>query len=798
MSMTPTIEAPVAPRSTDAPSQKFVGRAIDRVDGPAKVTGTARFSAEYPYDDIAHAALVHSTIARGTITGIYTEAALAHPGVLAVVTHLNAPRMKAIKAGTITNPNNTNPIGVNYLNTDQVHWNGQPVALVVADSIDAALHAATLVKVTYAAAPSATDFASAVPTATPQKRNLVMPPSAKKGDAEAALARAAFTVDSTYSTPPHNHNAIEGHATTAKWDGDRLTVHDSTQNMGGVRKMLAAKFGVPLAGVRVVAPFVGGGFGGKGGVWAGTVLTVLASRVTGRPVRMMLTRESVYRTVGGRTPTVQRVALGADGDGNLQSLVHTSVVHLGRVGGYPEQVVSASKLLYASPNILVRQDTVELDVVANTFMRAPGESVGVYALESAVDELAYKLVHDPIALRMRNEPATSPLEGKAFSSRHLREAYAYGAEHFGWGGRNPEPRSTRDGRWLVGTGVATAYHPAWKFGANVVLELSADGTVVARCGFHEMGMGGATAHTQIVADALGLEPDAITIEYGDSQLPTGPSAGGSGQTASVAASLTAACEQLLAKVRALAAKSTGSPLEGAADGMIPRDGGLARTDRPGAHESYPDILRRTGTTTVRAQIGSDTKVGTLVGQAKMVAGILRDSRKWVRAAAGAQFCEVRVDADTGEVRVSRWLGVFDIGTVVNEKLAKSQLRGGIIMGIGMALSEDTLVDPRTGRVMNPSLAEYHVPVHADIPRIDVHCLDIPDPSMPLGVLGAGRGRHHGCGRSRGERGVPCDGPPGAGPADHTRQAAVSQRRSEAPLAQPTTADAVSRARSSIT
>jgi xanthine dehydrogenase YagR molybdenum-binding subunit len=287
----------------------------------------------------------------------------------------------------------------------------------------------------------------------------------------------------------------------------------------------------------VIAPFVGGAFGGKTMVWAGTILTALAARVSGRPVRMTLTREGVYRTVGGRTPSTQRAALGATTDGHLTSLIHTSVTQIGHVGGGPEQVTSQSKHLYAADNILVRQNQVQLDVLSNAVMRAPGESIGTYALEVAVDELAYKLGIDPIDFRMRNEPETNPVDGKKFAHRMLREAYARGAERFGWPLRTPEPGSMRDGKWLVGMGVTSAYHSSWQFTANVAVRLSVDGTVVVRCGFHEMGMGGATAQAQIAADALGVPFSSIRVEYGDTALPTGPGAGGSGQTASVAASL---------------------------------------------------------------------------------------------------------------------------------------------------------------------------------------------------------------------------------------------------------------------
>jgi xanthine dehydrogenase YagR molybdenum-binding subunit len=717
-----------------------VGRPVDRLDGTAKTTGAARYSAEYPYPDLAYAALVYATISRGWITRMDTAAALAVPGVLAVITHQNAPAMKPPppKPSMLDLSTWASPVSVNYLNTDELHWNGQPVAVVVADTLDAARHAADLVRVTYDEVPATVDFNAEKDTAAPQKGNMLLPASGRKGNARAALGAAPVSVDLSFSTPTHHHNAIEPHATTAVWDGDRLTVYDATQNIDWTRSHLALRFGIPTPAVRVISLFVGGAFGGKAAVWPSTVLTALAARVTGRPVRMMLTREGVYRTVGGRSATAQRVALGAAADGRLTSLIHTSVARVGRVGGTPEQVTYQSRHLYDAQNILLQQNLVELDLIPNTFMRAPGEAVGTFAVESAMDELAYRLGIDPIELRMRNEPDTDPLDGKAFSHRRLRQAYELGASRFGWARRTSAPGSMRDGRWLVGMGVATAYHPASMLMASVTVRLSADGTVLVRCGLHEMGMGAATVQAQIAADALGVPLDAVRVEYGDSTLPVAPQAASSTQTATIAASLLAACDKLKASLLTLAHRSDQSPLrrQRLAD-LRARDGGLYRADEPAVGETYAQILSRAGRTAIEAGVGSDTGLGAVAGQMRFFARYIRDSRRWVRAASGAQFCEVRVDPDTGEVRVSRWLGVFDIGTVVNPKTAGSQLRGGIVMGIGAALAEETLVDPHTGRIMNTNLADYHVPVHADIPPIDVHCLGDPDPTTPLGLLGAG-------------------------------------------------------------
>ncbi|MGH3306461.1 MAG: xanthine dehydrogenase family protein molybdopterin-binding subunit [Nocardioides sp.] len=719
-----TREARTAAR-TQAP---YVGRAVARLDGPAKTKGEARFAAEHDYPDLAYAALVHATIARGRITSIDTADALAVPGVIEVLTHENAPAMNPPgKVSLLRLSSMATSTSVNYLATDEVHWNGQPIAVVVAETPEAAQYAASLVRPTYQQLPAAVDLAAEAPNAVPDKGIPLLAGPVEKGNAAAALAAAPVSVDLEFSTPQHNHNAIEPHATTAVWDGDRLTLHEGSQNIPALRTHLAQRFGVPEDGIRVLSPFVGGAFGGKSRPWAGTLLAVLAARATGRPIRLALTREGVYHTVGGRTASRQRVALGAETDGRLTALVHTSVSRTGRVGGLAEQITEVSHHLYAAPNMQLRQHVVPLDLLSNTFMRAPGESIGNFALESAVDELAWAIGRDPVELRMFNEPDRSPVRGQRFTHRMLREAYALGAERFGWKNRDPGARSMRDGRWLVGMGVATAHHGSMRMPASVTVRLGADGTVVVRCGLHEMGMGAPTAQAQIAADQMGVPLESVRVEYGDSDLPPSAGAFGSLQTASVTTSVLGACTKLKRAVLALARRVPDAPLKGCRlEELEARDGGLYHHL---GGQTYAEIL---------AAAGRDhLEVAYKPNLPTFLARTVRDLRWRDRAATGAQFCEVRVDADTGEVRVSRWLGVFDVGTVINARTAASQLRGGIIMGIGMALSEQTLIDPRTGRIVNPSLGEYLIPVHADVPDIDVHYLDEPDPTMPLGLLGLG-------------------------------------------------------------
>lgn len=693
----------------------FVGRPVDRVDGGAKTSGQARYSGEYSFPDLAYAALVLSDIPRGRISAIHSWEAAAVAGVVRVLTHENAPRMAPppkvnyLKAGSAAGG-----ARVSYLNTDEVFWNGQPVAMVVADSQEAADEAARLIRVDYVPLPAVTDFVAAQANAVQIKNNIVMLGEAKVGEPEEALAAAAVHVDNEYSTPPHNHNAMEPHATTAVWDGDSLTVYDATQNIDWTRRHLAMRFNVPASGVRVIATAVGGGFGGKAAVWAGTLMAVLAARACSRPVRLVSSRETVYRTVGARTPTAQRVALGADRDGRITALVHTGISQIGRVGGMAEPVTSQSGHVYTAPNILLRQATTELDALPNTFMRAPGEAMGSFALESAIDELAVELGMDPVELRLRNDPESSPLDGKRFTRRARRSVYELGAERFGWAERPSAPRATRDGRWLIGWGVAGAFYLPAQMPADVSVRLNADGTVLVRCAFQEIGIGAGTAQAQITADALRVPVDAVTVEHGDSRLPPGPGAFASAQTASVAASVLEACEQLNGELNRL------------------------RKRGHGTSETAPGpVIAAAGVPYLEVRTGSDSALARGLSQVRFITNLVRDRRRFVRAATGAHFCQVKVDVDTGEIRVARWLGVFDVGRVINAKLAGSQLRGGIIMGIGAALEEEALIDPRNGRHMNADFVGYHLPVHADVPDIEIDYLDQPDPTSPLGLLGVG-------------------------------------------------------------
>lgn len=702
----------------------YIGQPFDRVDGPLKVTGAARFTADFTLEHLTFGALVCSTIAKGRAIRIDAAAAKAVPGVLEVITHENAPRMKPPSLVGITTTRAFAASNLLIFQDDRVHWNGQPVAVVVAETLEQAEYAASLVRVDYDVETARVSFDEFKAEATQPADIMGEPPEVAIGDVVKALAEADIAVDHVYRTPYYNHNAIEPHATIAKWGADgSLTVFDATQNVSGYRVSLAEVFGIGPDAVQVIALFVGGGFGGKMGFWSSTILCAAAAQVVGRPVKLALSREDVYRVVGGRTLAEQRVALGSRDDGHLTALVQTCTTVTPAHARYAEQCTFPARHFYAADTIFVGQTVVDLDMVANNWMRAPGESIGTFALESAIDELAYALSIDPIALRRVNEPAKDPTKGRAFSSRHLLDAYTRGAARFDWSGRRAEPRSERDGPWLIGRGVATAYYPVFRLQASARVRISADGTALVQAAANEMGMGTATAQIQHAADRLGLAIDKVSFQYGDSRLPDSPMAGGSCQLVSVTAAVQAATDKALRELFALARQDGQSPLVGLKYEQVEaRAGGLFRTDDASVGSPYASILRQANREHVEANAQSGQPL---------------ELYKYSMASYGAQFCEVRVNEDSGEVRVSRWLGSFDCGRVVNPKTVVSQLRGGIIMGIGMALSEETLFDARTGRIMNPSLAEYHVPVHLDVPHIDIVYNDIPDEHTPLGAHGVG-------------------------------------------------------------
>jgi len=703
---------------------RYLGKPIDRLDGYAKVTGAATFSAEYRIKGLVHAALAYSTISKGVIKNIDAKAAEEASGVIKIITHLNAPPMKAPKPLSSQGEPSAGVTEVKILNTDRISWNGQPIAVVIADTEERAEYAASLINVTYTAERGMNSFEAAIPSAKKPKEILGEDPEVTKGDPDAAFKSANHRVDLKFTTPPYNHNAIELHASIAVWAGDdKVTLYDTSQFTAGTANSIADIFGLKNENVQVISTFVGGGFGGKGGIWSYNQLAVLAARMAGRPVRIALTREGVFRIVGGRTPSQQRVAIAADDSGRISAFIHEGVTAQSTDNNFPEQFSFPPRHLYEMASYRIGQDICEVNRVANTFMRAPGESIGTFAVESAMDALAHELQLDPVEFRMRNEPEKDPVSGNEFSSRHMREAYRMGAEKFGWKNRPAAVRSQREGDWLIGQGVATGTYPMYRFVTAARVRINADGTALIESSAQEMGMGTETVQTQHAAELLGLPMDKVKFDYGDSTLPWAGVAGGSSQTVSIALAVQQASEKVLTELLTLAQKDSNSVLKDAkVSDVRMMNGGIFRKEQPSIGETYSVILKRAKKDFV---------------QAEHKTGAPLEMMKYSMHSYAAQFCEARVQEGTGEVRISRWVGAFDVGRILNPKTAVSQFRGGIIMGIGMALTEETMFDDRTGRITNATLAEYHVPVQADVPHLDIVYTDIPDPHTPMGAHGIG-------------------------------------------------------------
>ncbi len=693
-----------------------IGAPLDRVDGRLKVTGGAKYSAEWPMPGVAHGFMVLSTIANGRIRGIDTASALREPGVIAVMTSRNAPRVVTTDEAAGVDK------AMMVLQDDTIAYDRQPVAVVLADTFERAQHAASLVAVHYEAARPQTTFAMG----EPYKPKAVHGKDAdtRRGDAATAFGAAAIRVDNVYTTPPEHHNPMEPHATIARWDGDTLTVYDASQGVFGVRTRLAGMFAIPPENVRVIAKYIGGGFGGKGSAWPHTILAVMAAKMIGRAVKISIWRPQMWGSVGYRSPTIQRVALGANADGSLVSTIHEVQSQTSQVDEFVEPSGVLTTMLYASPALLVTHRLTKLHVGTPTYMRAPGESSGSFALESAMDELAYAANLDPIELRLRNYAETDQDAKLPFSSKSLRECYKAGADAFAWNRRTPVPGSMRDGRMLVGIGMASATYPTNRSAASALARIDAQGNAAVQSGGVDIGTGAYTAFGQVAADALGMPVEKVTMGLGDTRMPNAPNAGGSQLTASLGSAVKLAALDARAKVAQLAIADARSPLAGAApDAIDAKDGRLFLKADPGRGETYAAIIARNGGNAVEGR--ADAKPGD-------------EKKRYSMHAFGAQFAEVRVDPDLGTVRVVRQLGAFAAGRIVNAKLAHSQYIGGMTMGLGMALLEETRRDDRSGRVMNANLSEYLLPVHADVPATEAILVEEVDPHVnEIGVKGIG-------------------------------------------------------------
>jgi xanthine dehydrogenase YagR molybdenum-binding subunit len=688
---------------------KLDSRQLDhRYDGLAKVTGRAKYAAEFPVENVAYAYVVQATIPSGTVTSIDQTVASRAAGVYSIITPFNAPKL-------------TVPGNVNILQDTNVLYSGQPIAIVIARSLPEAEQAAKLLRIVYKEQPAKLDFNALLKNARPPKR---AGGTAHRGDPEASLAKAAVVIDQTYSTPIQNHNPMEPHATIASWDGDKLSIYDATQGISGVQGSLARAFSIPPANIHVQCPFTGGGFGCKGYVWSHTILTAMAAKVAQRPVKLVLGREQMFGPVGSRPNTSQHIKLAASSDGKLLLQQHDSTCYTSLMSDWTETAADQTTLLYDSESLSTSHPLVELNLGMGTWQRAPGEATGSVGLEIAFDELAEKLNIDPIQLRLINYAEKDPRQGLPWSSKHLRECYTQAAERFGWSKRTAQPGQHREGNKLIGYGMATANYGAGRRPSSAVVRILPNGRVFVGVGTQDLGTGTYTILAQAAADALFMDPALVDVKLGDTTLPPSGGSGGSTTAASVCPGVYDAAMQAKLKLAQLGVADTKSPLHGAtAEDLETKDGKLFLKSSPEKFETITTLIVRNGNTPVEATATSE---------------LPKDRNTFTAHSWGAIFAEVAVDADTHMVQVRRMVGTYDIGTLINKITGTNQLIGGVVWGISMALHEETLIDTTYGRTINENLAEYHVPVNADIHEIDVTCVGIPDYRFnPLGSRGIG-------------------------------------------------------------
>ena len=703
-----------------------VGRARSRVDGPAKVSGIAKYAAEHHAPDLAYGIVVSSAIARGRITSIDTAAALAVPGVLQVFTHENRRRTALMDYNY---RDDVAPPGSPFrpLYDAEIQYSGQPVALVVAEDHGTAGYAASLVRVEYDTQQHETALEAKRHEAydPPKKRSGIKPPPSPRGDAPEAYAASDLRIEEQYTHAIEHHNPMEPHASTVIWKGDgRILVHDKTQGSQNSQKYITSVFGLSNDDVQVMNAYVGGGFGSGLRPQYQLFLAVMASLELERSVRVVLTRDQMF-TFGYRPHTLQTIRLGADPAGTLRSIQHDAVAGTSRFEDYQENVVNWSGFMYHCDNVALTYKLAKLDTYSPADMRAPGATTGVFALEIAMDELAVKAGVDPLELRLRNYSDRDENENKPYTSKELREAYRIGAERFGWSKRTAEPRSMRDGRELVGWGMATGAWEAQMMKSAAKAVLGSDGKLEVSAAASDIGTGTYTILAQIGADAFGLGLDDVSVKLGDSSLATTPVEGGSWTAASSGSAVDAACfalrEQLLKHARAI----ENSPVANASiEHVIFKDGRITLESDPTRSVSFAEAMRAGGVDRLEAE---ETVKPSMITNFRFAA-----------FTHSAVFAEVKVDEDLGIVRVTRIVSAIAAGKIINPKTARSQILGGVVMGIGMALHEESMMDHNLGRFMNHNFAEYHVPVNADIRDIDVIFVDEHDDKVsPLGVKGLG-------------------------------------------------------------
>jgi len=679
-----------------------IGQPIARIDGRVKVIGAAKYAAEFARPRLTYGALIQSTIAAGRVVKIDLSAAKSAPGVAGILTRENAPHFRPYP-DDLRKPGAPGENRV-PLQDDEIYHDGQHLGVVVAESFEQATYAASLVRVTYQSQPpvvTLNDERAQKNATAPEKFAGREALQHKRGDIDSALATAAHKIDFVYSTPIENHNPIETYSTTSEWEAeDRLLIHECTRGIKQLQQVVANAFGLPHENVRIVCPFIGGAFGSKGFQWSHTLLAAAAAKLLQRPVKLTLTRPQMFDSAGQRARTEQRLSIAADKSGKLVALRHATTTHSSPTHDYTEPCGNMSRMLYSCPNVEVSHRLVRLNLTTPCPMRAPGETPGVYALECAMDELAHEIDVDPVEFRLHNYAEIDEYKNRPWSSKKLRECYQRAAQKFGWSNRNKKPGSMRAGDGSqIGFGMATAVYPAGQQKTGATAILNKDGTVVIRSATHEIGTGTYTAMSQFAADTLGIPIEKIHFELGDSQFPYAPNNGGSWMTASVGPAVIGACRELKKKVADLAGSW------------------------PGHSAQVDDLFKRTGQEAIQVEFNSEPNQ--------------EEREKFTFLSYGAIFVEVHVDA-FGQVRVKRAVGVYDMGRMINPRLAQSQIIGGLLFGFSTALMEATIPDEKTGRIVNANLAEYHVAVHADTPELDIDFINEPDPHMPdLGARGIG-------------------------------------------------------------
>lgn len=708
--------------------EDLIGKPLNRIDGRLKVTGRAPYAYEHNVPNVAYGVLVMSTIPKGRIASIDTRAAEKSRGVSLVMTHLNAPKIPQLVSEN-KGPEAGRPASrvVSVLQDDIVRYANQPIGVVVAETLEDATEAARLVNVRYAPEPHHVALASRASEAfTPEKAGGGGDPAVShRGDMTAGLAQANARIDHVYSTPFEVHNPMEPHATIALWDSsDHLTLYDATQGVFTDRDRVASLLGLRPEQVHVISPYLGGGFGSKGPVWSHVILTALAAKQVKRPVKLAVARPQMFGMLGFRAETQQTVVAGATSEGTITALQYDTLMPTSTFDQFVEAASLPARMLYTSPNNSTSHKVVRSDIGTPSFMRAPGEAPGTYGLEAAMDELAYALKMDPIAFRLKNYAETDPEENKPWSSKSLRECYRLGAERFGWSKRRLEPRSMREGNTLIGWGMASAVYPTRRSPSNATARLQADGTFLVDAGTQDLGTGTYTIMTQLAADSFGVPPSRVKFRLGDTDLPQTPVSGGSQTAASTGSAVYLAAQALREKLVQMAVTDSRSALLGvSAQDVVFENGRLYSRSDASKGESFQQLISRSGQPYIEAR--ANAKPGA-------------EKERYSMYAFGAQFAEVRVDADLGQIKLSRMIGCFGAGRILNAKTARSQFIGGMVWGVSMALYEHAIMDERLGRWVNNNLAEYHVPVNADIGEIDAIWVDEKDDHVnPIGAKGIG-------------------------------------------------------------